>query len=335
MEVSSIPEDKKRRFLVNSGGFPLGPSTWARMLQFCIDCYPNLEQKVLDLALCFPVKQPYPKPPRKLLCDESTADKLDAIQSYLSSLEYNFIGTQFYAIPKSKPIRRLEVIAQTMIKEALPIKCLEAVILAMYVRHFLPTALSKSRYLTRKCAELQRFAISFKSTQGENKYSHVVLGVCCRGRFGAVGLSRRPDLMFKPLKYNKLSELISDFLSAYSDHGHKVVKINISTAIPHTPQFLETINWKGFTFLPITRPNNRWTSTVDEYAQIFCISPLTLPCNSFIRSYVTPLPKQGASLSTFQNNVSAVVKRSQSPLRPYWNAARWEGAKKNARKIPK
>nr|CDS21726.1 vasohibin 1 [Echinococcus granulosus] len=319
MEVSSIPGDKKRRFLVNSGGFPLGQSTWARMLQFCIDCYPNLEQKVLDLALCFPMKQPYPKPPRKLLCNESTADKLDAIQSYLSSLEYNFIGTQFYAIPKSKPIRRLEVIAQTMIKEALPIKCLEAVILAIY--------------LTRKCVELQRFAISFKSTQGENRYSHVVLGVCCRGRFGAVGLSRRSDLMFKPLKYNKLSELINDFLSAYSDHGHKVVKINISTAIPHTPQFLETINWKGLTFLPITRPDNRWISTVDEYAQIFCISPLTLPCNSFIRSYVTPLPKQGASLSTFQNNVSAVVKRSQSPLRPYWNAARREGAKKTLKRF--
>ncbi|VDM22902.1 unnamed protein product [Hydatigera taeniaeformis] len=148
----------------------------------------------------------------------------------------------------------MEMIAKTMIKEALPIKCLEAVVLAIY--------------LTRKCVELQRFVMSFISMHGENKYSHVVLGVCCRGRFGAVGLSRQTDLMFKPLRYSKLSELINDFLFAYSGHGHKVVKLNISTTIPHFPHFLETINWKGFTFLPIAHLDNRWAPVVDEYARI-------------------------------------------------------------------
>ncbi|KAL5967354.1 Tubulinyl-Tyr carboxypeptidase 1, partial [Taenia solium] len=282
------------------------------MFQFCIHCYPNLEQEVMNLALSSPAKQSR-KPLILELCPENT---------------YNFVGTQFYAIPKSKPISRLELIAKTMIKEALPIKCLEAVVLAMYAHYFFPATLAEFRYLTRKCVELQRFTISFKSIQGKNKYSHIVLGVCCRGRFGAVGLSRRSNLMFRPLKYNKLSELVDDFLSAYSVHGHEVLKINISSAIPHSPQFLETINW-DFTFLPNAHPDNHWVSVLDEYARIFCISPLTIPPNSVVRSYVTPQSKRSVSLLTAQRNANLAAKRSRSPLRLQWNAPRWRGAGKS------
>ena len=109
--------------------------------------------------------------------------------------------------------------------------------------------------MTRTFLDLQRFTISFKSIQRRNKYSHIVMGVCHRGLFGAIGLSRRSDLMFKPVNYvvsqkhllhllQKLSDLIIDFLSAYQTHGHEVVKVNISSPIPHEPHFLETINWK-------------------------------------------------------------------------------------------
>lgn len=117
-----------------------------------------------------------------------------------------------------------------MIKEALPIKCLEAVVLAMYIHYFLPATLFKFRYLTRKCVELQRFAISFKSIQGENKYSHIVLGVCCRGRFGAVGLSRRSNLMFKPLKYNVSKTVILYSLETFRTHRRLSLRLQCSWA---------------------------------------------------------------------------------------------------------
>lgn len=48
--------------------------------------------------------------------------------------------------------------------------------------------------------DLNRFTLSFKSQFGKQVYSHVVLGICCRGIFGAIGMSRRRDLMFKPLE---------------------------------------------------------------------------------------------------------------------------------------
>ena len=77
--------------------------------------------------------------------------------------------------------------AKEIITESLPIKCLEAVILALY--------------LTVPLTNLHRFAIGFKSKFNGLYYRHVVLGVVSNSYYGALGLSRRQDLMFKPLEY--------------------------------------------------------------------------------------------------------------------------------------
>lgn len=76
--------------------------------------------------------------------------------------------------------------AKEIILESLPIKCLEAVILALY--------------LTAPLTNLHRFAIGFKSSFNGLYYRHVVLGVS-NSSYGALGLSRRKDLMYKPLQY--------------------------------------------------------------------------------------------------------------------------------------
>ena len=57
------------------------------------------------------------------------------------------------------------------------------------------------RYLTNCLQSVDRFPISFRSTFRGNVYRHIVLGLHTGGRYGAVGLSRREDLMYKPLKY--------------------------------------------------------------------------------------------------------------------------------------
>ena len=74
-----------------------------------------------------------------------------------------------------------------MIKEALPIKCLEAVILGIY--------------LTNGITGLERYPLSFRSAFGSNVHQHVVLVVSWNGLFGALGMSRREDLMYKPLQF--------------------------------------------------------------------------------------------------------------------------------------
>jgi hypothetical protein len=39
-------------------------------------------------------------------------------------------------------------------------------------------------------------------------YYHVVLGLVYRGKFGTLGLSRRSNLMDKPLEFNTLNDLV-------------------------------------------------------------------------------------------------------------------------------
>lgn len=48
---------------------------------------------------------------------------------------------------------------------------------------------------------VERFTISFKSVFGGNAHRHVVLGIYYGGKYGALGMSRREDLMYKPLTF--------------------------------------------------------------------------------------------------------------------------------------
>jgi hypothetical protein len=72
--------------------------------------------------------------PRPLLLSNipTVSKKLEAVQSYLSSLGYNHItdGT-FFTVHKAHSYKLLNFLAQDMIKEGVPIRCLEAVVLAM------------------------------------------------------------------------------------------------------------------------------------------------------------------------------------------------------------
>ena len=130
---------------------------------------------------------PFPTQPI-LKISHSVPEKLEIIQKYISDLQYDYTGTQFFEIKKSRPLSRLMDVAKTIMKESLPIKCLEAVILALY--------------LTTDITSIQRFPIAFKTTFEGNTYKHIVLGVSYMGRYGALGLSRRSTLMYKPVSYD-------------------------------------------------------------------------------------------------------------------------------------
>ncbi len=78
--------------------------------------------------------------------------------------------------------------AKEIVRESLPIKCLEAVVLSLY--------------LTSPLTTLQRFAIGFKSKFGGLHYHHIVLGVYWGSVYGALGMSRRSTLMYKPFSYS-------------------------------------------------------------------------------------------------------------------------------------
>ena len=115
---------------------------------------------------------------------------LERLQQYMTRLTYNHTGTQLFDIkPHSSMITLMEtarvgaadillwyteIISETdfqaMVRESLPIKCMEAVVLAIYLTNGIPG--------------LGRFPINFKSEvnevsllKGRKFYYHVVLGI--------------------------------------------------------------------------------------------------------------------------------------------------------------
>jgi hypothetical protein len=74
---------------------------------------------------------------------------LARVQQYLRRLSYNHTGTQFFETKPNSSILTLMETAKAMIREAIPIKCMEAVVLCIYLTNGVPG--------------LGRFTINFKS----------------------------------------------------------------------------------------------------------------------------------------------------------------------------
>ncbi|BHF71821.1 Tubulinyl-Tyr carboxypeptidase 1 [Sparganum proliferum] len=197
------------------------------MFQFCCHLYPDYEDQILALMRKDSKDITYPVPPIRSMEKLNSVEKLSAIQSYMSSLQYNYTGTQFFAIPKFRPIIRLVDTAREIIRDSLPIKCLEGVILAV----------------------------------------HIVLGIYCRGYFGALGMSRREDLMYKPLEFHCLSDLVGSYLKAYASYEHIVQKLKIGGPIPHEPHMLETIMWRGLSISPVHASEARMSHLIETYSK--------------------------------------------------------------------
>lgn len=91
---------------------------------------------------------------------------------------------------------------------------------------------------------VERFPLSFKSQFSGNYFHHIVLGVHSGGRFGALGISRREELMFKPLAFRTLMDLVQEYEGAYRGYWHTLRKVKIGQYVSHDPHSVEQIEWK-------------------------------------------------------------------------------------------
>ncbi|XP_070330020.1 tubulinyl-Tyr carboxypeptidase 2 isoform X1 [Odocoileus virginianus] len=184
------------------------------------------------LSQCLPTREAEPSIPQvpNYRLSMTIPDWLQAIQNYMKTLQYNHTGTQFFEIRKMRPLSGLMETAKEMTRESLPIKCLEAVILGIYLTNGQPS--------------IERFPISFKTYFSGNYFHHVVLGIYCNGHYGSLGMSRRAELMDKPLTFRTLSDLIFDFEDSYKKYLHTVKKVKIGLYVPHEPHSFQPIEWK-------------------------------------------------------------------------------------------
>lgn len=93
---------------------------------------------------------PIPNPPGIGLAKQGRVlEYLSRMQQYIKRLSYNHTGTQFFETRPNSSLLTLMEAAKAMVREALPIKCMEAVVLCIYLTNGVPG--------------LGRFTINFKS----------------------------------------------------------------------------------------------------------------------------------------------------------------------------
>lgn len=158
--------------------------------------------------------------------------KIRSVSNYLRSFEYNHIGRDFFQVDKKKPLNNLMDVAKQIMRENLPMKCLEAVCCAQYLTRDWP---------------IMRFPLRFQTTVDNHVFWHVVMGIQLQnGKFGALGISRRPTLDYRDVTFDSLSALTLSYIKEYSIVGHTVNKVTVGLPFGNKEFSTETVYWHFF-----------------------------------------------------------------------------------------
>lgn len=86
-----------------------------------------------SLSHDFSCHQPQTPTPPSINPTMSMPRRMKAIQRYLSSFEYNFTGQTFVSLRRDKGMKHLVFSAKTLMRECLPIQCVEALFIGVFL----------------------------------------------------------------------------------------------------------------------------------------------------------------------------------------------------------
>lgn len=159
-----------------------------------------------------------------------TRHKIEIIQKFINSFQYNYTGQPFVKMNKSRGMSHISSCSKEIIRLGLPIQCIEAVFLGCF--------------LTADLSGVDRLPLSFKSKCDDNSYRHIVLALRYENKWGAIGISRRSNLMYKEIEFNSFYDLIIEYKKSYSLCGHRLIKVYIGLPFSHDVFCDMPIKWR-------------------------------------------------------------------------------------------
>jgi hypothetical protein len=181
----------------------------------------------------------------------SVVQKILVIQRFISSFQYNYSGQPFVKMQKSRGMIHISSCAQEIVRLGLPIQCIEAVFLGCF--------------LTATIQCLDRIPLSFKSKCGENTHRHIVLAVRYNNMWGAIGISRRNNLMGKDLFYETLSALVLEYKKSYQSCYHHMVAVYVGLPFSHDVFSDMPIKWRAIRVNTTKKNEARMVEQLDSY----------------------------------------------------------------------
>lgn len=139
-----------------------------------------------------------------------------------------------------------------MIYDPQPIKCVEAVFLALY--------------LTAGILDVERIPLGFKSERNGQVHQHIVLLVKHNGRFGAIGMSRQQNLMNKEFEFESISSIVNNYKKAYEQSQHRVLRIRVGLPVEHNIESFYFVCWRYLSFDPSSSPWEQCLGALERHA---------------------------------------------------------------------
>lgn len=185
----------------------------------------------------------------------STKAKVAAVSRYINSFEYNHTGQGYFNLRRDRGVKHVTTTAKDIMREALPIQCVEAVFVAFF--------------LTADMLDLQRIPLSFKSQRNEKTHRHIVLALFDTNLnlWGALGISRKSSLQYKQLKFDSLSSLVAEFRRSYEDCSHALVKVYVGLPMPHNLYSMEPVKWRVLKLSIVDGFASQNNEKLDRYAK--------------------------------------------------------------------